>query len=77
VTKAAFRQSWGKAFLAFATGEAVSLVNIFTQPTRASRDLNDYETKFLKKKRTSLPEGPEHKWTLGVWPAGVTFTYEF
>jgi hypothetical protein len=77
VTKAVVHLSWGNAFLTFATSEAASLVNIFTQPTRATRDLNDYETKYLGKNGISLPGGPEHKWTLGVWPGGATIRYDF
>lgn len=77
VTKAGFHQSWGNALITFASGEAVSLFNIFTQPMRATHDLNDYEVKYLGKKGTSLPAPPERKWTLSVWPGGLSFQLQF
>ena len=77
VTKAGFHQSWGNALISFATGEAVSLLNIFTQPTRAIRDLNNYEVKYLGKKGTYAGSPAERVWTLGVWPGGISFRLEF
>jgi hypothetical protein len=49
VTVWAFDRPWSDGFLTFATGEAVSLLNIFSQPRRAMRDLNNYEVKYLGK----------------------------
>jgi hypothetical protein len=77
VTKAGFHQSWGNALITFATGEAVSLLNIFTQPMRATRDLKDYEAKYLGKMGTAMQASAERKWTLSVWPGGLTFRLEF
>jgi hypothetical protein len=77
VTKVGFHQSWGSALVTFAGGEAVSLLNIFTQPTRAIRDLDAYEIKYLGKKGAVMPEPAERRWALGAWPGGLTFRYEF
>jgi hypothetical protein len=78
VTKTAFKQSWGSALITFASGEAVSLLNIFTQPMRATRDLKEYESKYLGKTGASMSGLPqERKWTLSVWPGGLTLRLEF
>jgi hypothetical protein len=43
VTAAAFDRPWTDGLVTFAVGESVSLLNIFTQPRRAIRDLEAYE----------------------------------
>ncbi len=77
VTKAAFHQSWGSALITFASGEAVSLLNIFTQPMRATRDLKKYEAGESGNDGFSLPAPPERKWSLGLWPGGLSFRLQF
>jgi hypothetical protein len=77
VTKAAFHQSWGNALITFATGEAVSLLNIFTQPMRATRDLRDYEVKYLGQPGSAMSAPTERRWTLSAWPGGLTLSFEF
>jgi hypothetical protein len=77
VTKAVFHQSWGSALITFATGEAVSLLNIFTQPMRATRDLRDYEAKYLGKGGAAMPAPAQPRWTLSAWPGGLTLSFEF
>ena len=77
VTKTVFKQSWTNALIAFAGGEAVSLLNIYTQPMRATRDLKDYEAKYLGQKGASGLAPQERKWTLSAWPGGLTFRLEF
>jgi hypothetical protein len=77
VLKASFHQTWGSALTSFAIGEAVSLANIFTQPTRATRDLKEYEAKYLGKSGTSMIVKAQRRWSLGVWPGGLSFRYEF
>jgi hypothetical protein len=76
-SKAVFHQSWGSALLTFASSEAVSLLNIFTQPMRATRDLRDYEAKYLGKAGASMPAPTEPKWTLSAWPGGLTLSFDF
>ena len=77
VTKAAFHQSWGSALLTFATGQAVSLVNIFTQPMRATRDLERYESGFAPTGAPPSPGPASPQWSLGIWPGGVSFRLQF
>jgi hypothetical protein len=77
VTKVAFDQSWGNALITFVSGEAVSLLNIFTQPMRATRDLREYEAKYQGQKGGFVPAPNERKWTLSVWPGGLAFRLAF
>lgn len=77
VTSAAFHRPWTDGLTTFALGEAISLLNIFSQPMRATRDLANYEAKYLGKTGTVVTAEPERKWTLSVGPAGFTFRYEF
>lgn len=77
VTAAAFKRPWTDGLINFVTGEAVSLLNIFTQPMRATRDLKDYEAKYLGKGGASATAAAERKWTLSIWPGGLSFRYEF
>ncbi len=74
VTAAAFKRPWTDGLITFATGEAVSLLNIFTQPMRATRDLKRYEAGDLG---TSGVSTPARTWSLGVWPGGVSFRLQF
>jgi hypothetical protein len=77
VTSAAFHRPWTDGLTTFAIGEAVSLLNIFSQPTRAASDLKVYEAKYLGKGGAALPVPTERKWTLSVGPGMFTFRYEF
>jgi hypothetical protein len=79
VIKAAFHQSWGSALVNFAGSEAISLLNIFTQPTRAVRDLKNYEAKFQGGKEAAMrvPVPAERRWSLSASPCGLTLRYEF
>ena len=77
VTKSVFHQSWSNTLITFATGEAVSLLNIYTQPMRATRDLKDYEAKYLGQKGAPGLALQDRKWTLSAWPGGLTFRLEF
>ena len=77
VTKAAFHRSWGSALLTFAGGEAISLLNIFTQPMRATRDLKRYESGFAAD-GVPPPRAPgERQWSLGIWPGGISLRLQF
>jgi hypothetical protein len=77
VTAAAFKRPWTDGLITFATGEAVSLANIFTQPMRATRDLKRYEAGYPGNDGASTPAQPERKWSLGVWPGGLSFRLQF
>jgi hypothetical protein len=77
VTAAAFKRPWTDGLITFATGEAVSLLNIFSQPMRATRDLKRYEAGYPGNDGASLPAQPERMWSLGVWPGGLSFRLQF
>ncbi len=77
VTAAAFKRPWTDGLITFATGEAVSLLNIFTQPMRASRDLKRYEAGYSGNDGASTPAQPERGWSLGLWPGGFSFRLQF
>ena len=51
VTVAAFDRPAADGLITFAIGEAVSLLNIFTQPMRATRDLKKYEAGYRRPRR--------------------------
>ncbi len=55
VTSLAFHRRWTDGLVTFATNETVSLLNIFTQPRRAIRDLDNYEIKYLGKQANLCP----------------------
>lgn len=77
VTAAAFKRPWTDGLLTFATGEAVSLLNIFSQPMRATRDLKRYEAGYPGNDGASHPVPSERRWSLGVWPGGLSFRLQF
>ena len=73
VTAAAFKRPWTDGLITFATSEAVSLVNIYTQPRRAIHDWDAYEAKYLGQKGEASPEpSTENRWTLGIFPGGFS-----
>jgi hypothetical protein len=74
VTAAAFKRPWTDGLITFATGEAVSLLNIFTQPMRATRDLKKYEAGYPA---AVIPAAPRATWSLSAWPGGLSFRLQF
>jgi len=77
VTKAVFHQSWANVLITFASGEAVSFLNIFSQPMRATRDLKKYEAGFSGESGAFTPNPAERRWSLSVWPGGLSFRLQF
>ncbi len=71
VTAAAFKRPWTDGLLNFGIGEAVSLLNIFTQPCRAVRDLKTYETSYPAGTLEALSTLPETTFTVGYYPGGL------
>ena len=74
VTVAAFDRPATDGLVTFAIGEAVSLLNIFTQPMKAARDLKKYEAGAFAGASSGRPET---QWSLGFCPGGVTFRLSF
>jgi hypothetical protein len=75
ITAAAFKRPWTDGLITFATGEAVSLLNIFTQPMRATRDLKKYEAGYPA--AAAATAAPHASWSLSVWPGGLGFRLQF
>jgi hypothetical protein len=74
ITVAAFDRPAVDGLTTFAIGEAVSLLNIFTQPMRAVRDLKRYEAGYPA---AAAAEGPRLTWSLTAWPGGVGLRLQF
>jgi len=74
VTVAAFDRPAGDGLTTFAIGEAISLLNIFTQPMRAVRDLKKYDAGFPA---AAAAEAPRLTWSLTAWPGGVGLRLQF
>ncbi len=84
VTSVAFDRPWTDGLVTFAVGESVSLLNIFTQPTRAIRDLEAYESGGWQKRTLSgnaaLPgpgSAPRLSIVSGPVPGGFAVAVKF
>jgi hypothetical protein len=73
-----FDRPWTDGLLTFAAGQAVSLINIVTQPRRAIRDLKNYEAKCLGQQGTYIPASPsDSNWTFSLYPGGIRLGLRF
>ncbi len=77
VTVLVFDRPWSEGLLTLAISESVSLLNIFSQPRRAQRDLKNYEIKFLGKPGTYREGTAGPTWYFGVHPGGLSFGIRF
>ena len=77
VTAVAFRRPWYDGLITFATGEAVSLLNIYTQPRRAVRDLKNYEVKYLGRQAASVQNPSDRSWFFSAYPGGFSVGMRF
>jgi hypothetical protein len=77
VTTLAFHRKWSDGLITFAVGETVSLINIFTQPRRAIRDLENYEAGTFNRQEAFFTGPPRHQWELGLSPAGFSVAFRF
>lgn len=70
-----FNRTWQDFLITFSTGYAVSLLDIFTQPTNAIRDRKDYLRKFHGLPETGMNEEPEFYFSLSPmgFSAGICF----
>ncbi len=74
VTTFAFKRSWKDGLLTFALGMAISEVDIFSQPTRAMRNMKSYSKKFGS--GHALDTGTR-KWFFSIYPGGVVVGTHF
>jgi len=77
VTVLAFDRPWSDGLLTFATGEAVSLLNIFTQPRRAVSDLHNYEIRYLGRQGAYLKPPGERNLYVSLYPGGLSLGVRF
>jgi hypothetical protein len=77
VTVWAFDRPWSDGLLTFAAGEAISLVNIYSQPRRAIADLNSYEVRYLGKQGAFLRSPGDRAFSFGMYPGGFGFRVRF
>jgi hypothetical protein len=77
VTSLAFDRPWTDGLVTFAISETVSLLNIFSQPTRACRDLKNYEIRYLGKPGTYREPGSAPQWYCRVFPRGISIGLNF
>ena len=74
---ARFPQEMADGLITFALGESVSLMNIYTQPRRAIRDLKNYEAGAFGRQEASFYEPPQRKWEIGLSPGGFSVAFRF
>jgi hypothetical protein len=77
VTTLAFHRKWYEGLITFAAGETVSLVNIYTQPRRAIRDLENYEAGSFRRQEASPFEPPRRRLEIGLSPGGFSVAFRF
>lgn len=77
VTALAFHRKWSDGLITFALGESVSLMNIYTQPRRAIRDLENYEAGSFKRQEAFFYEPPRRQWEIGLSPGGFNVAFRF
>jgi hypothetical protein len=70
VTAAVFKRPWTDGLINFGIGEAISLMNIFSQPCRAVQDLRNYEAMRLNSSGESAATAAGADWSLGLFPGG-------
>lgn len=76
-TVAIFDRPWSDGLVTFAVSEAVSLLNIFTQPRRASRDLKNYEARYLGRPEGEAKFFRDFECSLHVGPGRLTLRIRF
>jgi hypothetical protein len=77
VTVLAFNRPWSDGLLTFASGEAVSLLNIYMQPRRAISDLENYEIRHLGKQGAYSEPAPERGLSFSPYPGGFSLAVRF
>jgi len=77
VTVLAFDRPWSDGLVTFAVSESISLLNIFSQPTRARRDLKNYEIRFQGKPGVYREAGATPIWNFSIFPGGIHIGLKF
>lgn len=77
VTVVAFDRPVSDGLMTFAAGEAVSLLNIFTQPRRAVRDLREYEAMVRGGAVARMAAPPGRDLYVSLSPRGISLGLRF
>ncbi len=73
----AFNRPWTDGLLSFAQGEAVSLINIFSQPRRSIRALKEYDAKYLGNQKGAAGNYDENELFFTLCPGGIMVGIKF
>jgi hypothetical protein len=73
----AFQRPWTDGLIVFGEGQAVSLLNIFTQPRFAIRDLKNYEAKYRGKQKEARGDPYENEIFVTLGHGGIMVGMKF
>ena len=73
----AFHRPWTDGLISFGAGEAVSLLNIFTQPRRSMRALKDYDAKYRGNQKAAVCDPYENEIFVNLSPGGIMVGIKF
>lgn len=76
-TVLAFKRPWIDGLIVFAESEAVSLVNIFSQPRKNVRNLRNYEEKYKGRAKEGAYDPYENEVFLTIVPGGIGVGMKF
>lgn len=68
---------WKDALISFFTGMAVFEATIWTQPTRAIRDWDEYKKRYYGVQNAAYNDGYEDQWYLAPCPGGIAVGMSF
>jgi hypothetical protein len=76
-TVLAFHRPWTDGLITFAEGEAISLVDVFSQPRRAIKDLKDYEAKYGRGEKGGANDPYDNEIFFSLYETGVGVGMKF
>lgn len=76
-TVLAFNRPWTDGLITFAQGEAVSLIDVFSQPRRAIKDLKNYEAKYGKGVKEGMNDPYDNEIFFTLYETGLGVGMKF
>ncbi len=73
----AFNRPWTDGLITFAQGEAISLIDVFSQPRRAIRDLKDYDAKYRGGRTAGGDDPYDNEIFVTTCPGGLAVGMKF
>ena len=73
----AFNRPWTDGLISFGQGEAVSLLNIFTQPRFSIRAKKDYDAKYRGNQKAAGGDYYENEVFFTLCPGGIMMGIKF